>query len=153
MFSGRIVRRDEQLLLVAIVALLIAGVASLIVLPKTGIHPLGAPEAGALLAPPSDQSLTEAFGAPGTPTGGFDSGVNGGNAGTGGGSNAPQPKPNNPGEQPGPTTSPPPPPPNQGLLPDLPLLPPLPPPLGSRPGTAHASAHASVKSLIARGLQ
>jgi len=121
--GARLLRRDESILLVAIVALLIAGIASLVVLPNKERR-VFAPEAGALLAPPSDQSLSASQAAPAAPADAAVTEQPAAGAGSAGGTTN-SPGHGAPAPQPGPTAQPT--PPNGGLLHDLPL-PPLPPP-------------------------
>jgi len=120
----RFARTDEGALFLAILTLLIAGIVAATTLHRHGNELVFAREKGSLLAPPSDQSLTEALGAPGEPSPGLGSEAPGGGS-NGGGTPAPSPQPVPPTPRP-PTPSPAP-PPRRGLLHDLPI-PPLPPP-------------------------
>lgn len=140
--ANALARSEHAVLLAAIVAALAAGIVAAILLP-TAPMPHASRENGSLLAPPSDDSFSAAFGAPAAP-----SSLTGGEQLPGGsGKEEPAPAPRKPSPAPGPGTPPPPPPDNGllGLLDDLPILPP-PPPL---PGVA--STHAAER-LAMRGV-
>ena len=141
-------RRDESLLLVALVALLTAAVAALLVLPGAPGRRIFAPEAGSLLAPPSDQSLTQGVAAPAAPADAIlaqAAGTSNGNGSAGGAGNEPHGKP---APQPGPTTQPT--PPNNGLIHFIAQLLPPPPPPPRR--ASIAAMRASFHSALVRGL-
>jgi hypothetical protein len=132
---ARVERREERVLLVAIAALLIAGLAAALLIRGDLDQREIAQEAGSLLAPPSDASFTDAFGRPVTPT----SAIPGPGELNGLSGDAPSPETpgNAPPPNPGPEEPPEEPPGNDGILgflSDLPILPP-PPLLGS--ATAH----------------
>jgi len=123
----RFARTQEGALLLAIVAVLFAGIVAAVVLPRPGAEIAFSREEGSLLAPPSDSEFTESFGVPSDPSASL-GGAEQGAGGTGGGGNTPAPAPS-PGKPPAPP--PPPPPPEHGLLRDLPI-PPVPPLRGPR---------------------
>jgi hypothetical protein len=110
-------------LLAAIVALLVAGVVAAFLLPPQDARRAFRRERGSLVAPPGDSRFGDLLSAPVDPVA-LAVSVPAGEA------PAPSPKPS-PGEPPPrvPSPSPPPPPGDDGLLPDLPIIPPPPPPL------------------------
>jgi hypothetical protein len=118
-------------LLVAIVAVLAAGIIAAILIPVVP-GDRASRENGSLLAPPSDEGFTAALGAPGAPS----SSIGADAASAQPGAERPAPTPRKPPSSPGA----PPPPPDEGLLgllDDLPIVPPPPPVL---PGVAAARA-------------
>jgi hypothetical protein len=114
----RLARTDEGALLGAIVALLVAGIVAAIVVPTDGTHRSFRQQRGSLVAPPPDGAFTDLQAAPDAPSSAI-----GATEPTG---TTPQPGP----PQPSPTApapgvpAPPEAPDDDGLLPDLPILPP-----------------------------
>lgn len=140
----RFARTNEGALFVSIVAMLIAGVTAAILQPGA-IDGAFAREAGALLAPPSESSFTDAWGRPGTPAGVIEGSTP---LPTPPGGPPPGPNPRAPTPSPAPVAPPgvPDEPPGDGLLPDLPILPPLPQALPfSLPANEHAAMSREVR--------
>ena len=132
-------RPEHAALLVAIVAVLVAGIVAAVILPTAPIT-RASRENGTLLAPPSDEAFSAAFGEPGAPSAAF--GADEAPSNTSPEPPAPEPAPRKPSPAPGPGT---PPPPEQGLLQRLQDLLRPPPP----PGAAAARALERVTQRLA----
>jgi hypothetical protein len=118
---GRFARTEEEALFAAILALLVAGIVAAVLLPTQTTE--RALEHGSLVAPPSDSGFTQDLAAPNDPTAAL------GGSGTAGAPTEPRSpgSPNSPSKPAPPKPSPPEPPPDDdGLLPDLPIIPPPP---------------------------
>lgn len=129
---ARLERPEERLLLAAIAALLVAALTAALLIPGQIHGQVIAREAGSLLAPPSDDLFSDAFGPPLTPTSSIPGSGDSGDPSGGG-----APSPDTPGGPAPPVPAPEEPPDDDGILgflPDLPILPPLPP----LPGKAKA---------------
>lgn len=116
---GRFARTEEGALFAAILALLVAGIVAAVLLPTQTTE--RALEHGSLVAPPADSRFTQDLAAPNEPTAAL------GGSGTAGAPTEPGSpgSPTSPSKPAPPKPSPPEPPPDDnGLLPDLPIIPP-----------------------------
>jgi hypothetical protein len=126
-------RSEHGVLLAAIIALLVGGIVAAIIFPTApGLR--AARENGSLMAPSSEESFSDAFGAPGGPSSSLGADQAAGGSSRGNATPQPSPSPGTPKQPPGGDA----PPPDDegllGLLPDLPIIPPplLPPPAAAR---------------------